>query len=79
MQETGIKERPSENRIHEAVGVDGAQYFVVACPKDVTMYRDAVKTAGQEGKIEVKDIIELVEAAIGGNVPSNPNLPGGRQ
>jgi Fe-S oxidoreductase/nitrate reductase gamma subunit len=79
MQETGIKERPSENRIHEAVGVDGAQYFVVACPKDVTMYRDAVKTAGQEGKIEVKDIIELVEAAMGGNVPSNPNLPGGRQ
>jgi Fe-S oxidoreductase len=79
MQETGIKERPSENRIHEAVGVDGAQYFVVACPKDITMYRDAVKTAGQEGKIEVKDIIELVEAAIGGNDPSNPNLPGGRQ
>src|SRR3990170_8378947 len=58
MEETGIKERPSENRIREAVALDGAQYFVVACPKDVTMYRDAVKTAGQEGKIEVKDIIE---------------------
>jgi len=36
----------------------------VACPKDVTMYRDAVKTVGQERSIEIKDIIELVEEAL---------------
>jgi hypothetical protein len=31
----------------------------------VTMYRDAVKTAGQEDRIVVKDMIELVEEALG--------------
>ena len=41
----------------------GVQHFVVACPKDLTMYRDAVKTAGLEGRIVVKDLIELVEEA----------------
>ena len=29
----------------------GVQVFVVACPKDVTMYRDAVKTTGQEAQL----------------------------
>ncbi len=29
------------------------------------MYTDAVKTTGNEDKIEVRDIIELVEEAIG--------------
>ena len=38
--------------------------FVVACPKDVVMYSDAVKTSGNEDKIAVKDIIELVEEAF---------------
>jgi Fe-S oxidoreductase len=64
MDETGVKERPSENRIREAANLDNVQYFVVACPKDLTMYRDAVKTAGQEHRIEVKDMIELVEEAV---------------
>jgi Fe-S oxidoreductase/nitrate reductase gamma subunit len=64
MEEGAIKERPSEARIHEAIGLDGVQFFVVACPKDVTMYRDAVKTTGQENRIVVKDIIELVKEAL---------------
>ena len=55
---------PSEQRIHEALEIPGIRTFVVACPKDVTMYRDAVKTSGQEGRIEVKELIELVEEAI---------------
>ena len=38
--------------------------IVVACPKDVVMYTDAVKTTGNEGKIEVRDLIELVEEAL---------------
>jgi hypothetical protein len=29
------------------------------------MYRDAVKTSGNEGKIEVRDIVELVAEAMG--------------
>jgi Fe-S oxidoreductase/nitrate reductase gamma subunit len=64
MSETNIQERPSENRIREAVALGHADYFVVACPKDVTMYQDAVKTSGHEGQIIVKDIIELVHEAL---------------
>ena len=64
MEEGSIKERPSESRIHEAVKLDGVQVFVVACPKDITMYRDAVKTTGKEDQIIVKDLIELVEEAL---------------
>jgi Fe-S oxidoreductase len=64
MAEGEIEERPSESRIREAAELDGVTYFVVACPKDVTMYRDAVKTTGHEDKIVVKDLIELVHAAL---------------
>jgi hypothetical protein len=38
--------------------------FIVACPKDVTMYSDAVKTVGAEESIVVKDLIELVYEAF---------------
>lgn len=55
---------PSEQRIHEALEIPGVRSFVVSCPKDVTMYRDAVKTSGQEGKIMVRDLVELVEEAL---------------
>ena len=64
MEEGTIKERPSEARIHEAIALDDVQIFVVACPKDLTMFRDAVKTTGQENRIVVKDIIELVHEAL---------------
>jgi Fe-S oxidoreductase len=64
MDEAGMKERPSEARVREAAGVDGVQVLAVACPKDVTMYRDAVKTTGYENRLEVKDLIELVHAAL---------------
>ncbi len=64
MEEGSIKERPSEARIHEAVNLDGVNVFVVACPKDITMYRDAVKTTGKEDRIVVKDLIELVHEAL---------------
>jgi Fe-S oxidoreductase/nitrate reductase gamma subunit len=65
MDDSDLRERPSEMRIKEALGLAGVQYFVVACPKDFTMYTDAVKTSGNEGKIAVKDLIELVEEAMG--------------
>lgn len=63
-------ERPAENRIREALaavsnGSGGKVLFIVACPKDVVMYTDAVKTTGNEDKIEVRDIIQLVEEAMG--------------
>ena len=64
MDEGHVTERPSESRVREAAGLDGVRYFVVACPKDLTMYRDAVKTAGLEDRLIVKDLAELVEEAI---------------
>lgn len=64
MEEKEVKERPSESRIREAVSVDGVQVLVVACPKDYTMYKDAVKTTGHEQKLVVKDLIELVYEAL---------------
>ena len=64
MEEGEVKERPSESRIREAALLEGVQIFVVACPKDITMYRDAVKTTGSENRIIVKDLIELVNEAL---------------
>ena len=60
MEEKEVKERPSESRIREAVALDGLQAFIVACPKDYTMFRDAVKTTANEKNLVVKDLIELV-------------------
>jgi Fe-S oxidoreductase len=52
--------RPSELRIDEAVSLSKVDYFVVACPKDVTMYEDAIKTSGHQGEIELRELSELV-------------------
>jgi Fe-S oxidoreductase len=59
----GVK-RPSEQRIDEAVALGGIDYFVVACPKDVTMYEDAIKTSGHQGEIQLREISELVLEAL---------------
>jgi len=64
MEEGEISERPSESRIREATNLEDVNVFIVACPKDITMFKDAVKTAGQEEKIIVKDLIELVYEAM---------------
>ncbi len=64
MKEESGAERPSENRIREAVAL-GVEVFVVACPKDYVMFSDAVKTSGNEGRIVVRDVVELVEQAVG--------------
>jgi len=64
MEEGEITERPSESRIREAASLENVAVFIVACPKDITMFRDAVKTAGHEDKIVVKDLIDLVHEAM---------------
>ena len=56
--------RPSEMRIDEAVELGGIDYFVVACPKDVTMYEDAIKTSGHQGEIELRELSELVYESL---------------
>jgi Fe-S oxidoreductase len=62
-------ERPSENRIREAVELHNVQLFVVACPKDVTMFEDAIKTSGNADRIRLRELTELVEQAVASAVP----------
>jgi len=64
MDEKVVKDRPSETRVKEAASLDGVQSLVVACPKDVAMFRDAAKTTGNEDKLKVKELIELVYEAM---------------
>jgi Fe-S oxidoreductase len=64
MDEKDVKDRPSESRIREAAVLTGVQTFVVACPKDLTMFKDAVKTTGNEQTLAVKDLIDLVAEAL---------------
>ncbi len=58
------QERPSENRIREAVSLPEVQLFVVSCPKDVTTYEDAIKTSGNAQRIELRELTELIEEAL---------------
>jgi Fe-S oxidoreductase len=61
----GRARRPAELRIDEAVALGGVDYFVVSCPKDVTMYEDAIKTSGHGGEIELHEISELLLTSLG--------------
>ena len=76
--------RPSEMRIDEASALGDLDYFVVACPKDVTMYEDAIKTSGHQGEIELREVSELVLEALdldpvavgaGGDIETNGKEP----
>jgi Fe-S oxidoreductase/nitrate reductase gamma subunit len=64
LDEGTVKERPSENRIREAAALKSVSTFVVACPKDITMFQDAVKTTSLEDQLKVKDLIDLVFEAL---------------
>jgi Fe-S oxidoreductase len=57
-------EKPAQNRIREAAAIPGLEVYVVSCPKDLTMFEDALKTTGNEGKFVVKELIELVREAV---------------
>ncbi|UCH87617.1 MAG: (Fe-S)-binding protein [Dehalococcoidia bacterium] len=56
------KERLSEKRVREAART-GADVMAVCCPNDLLRFEDAVKVVGLEGKLVVKDIIELIDEA----------------
>ncbi len=58
-----VTERLSENRVKEAVET-GADVLAVCCPYEVSRFEDAVKSTGNEGKLLVKDIAELIEEAL---------------
>jgi Fe-S oxidoreductase len=63
-----ISERPAESRVKEAASLPGVTTLVVTCPKDLVMFQDAVKTAGIEDQLVVKDLLELVVDAVEMNV-----------
>jgi Fe-S oxidoreductase len=65
MDEGPMKERPSESRVREAAALEGVEVLVVACPKDLVMFRDAIKTTGLEGKLVVKEVAEIIKEAVG--------------
>ena len=58
-------DRPAHNRMREAAAIAGLEVFVVSCPKDLTMFEDALKATGNEGRFVVRELIELVRDALG--------------
>lgn len=72
--DTGVTERPSENRIKEALALGDAKYFIVACPKDKVMYTAAVQALGVEDRIEVRDIVDLIKLAPHAIGERQPNV-----
>jgi Fe-S oxidoreductase len=71
--------RPSEQRIDEAVALGDIDYFVVCCPKDVTMYEDAIKTSGHQSEIELRELTELVWESLDLPVPAGVGERGGEE
>jgi Fe-S oxidoreductase len=57
--------RTTEWRVKEAIAA-GAEVLVVACPYEAPRFEDAVKSTGNEGKLAVRDIAELLAEAIFG-------------
>jgi Fe-S oxidoreductase len=57
-----LKERLAEERVREAAEV--AEVLVTSCILDIPMLDDAVKVAGLEGKLVVRDIAEIVLEAL---------------
>jgi Fe-S oxidoreductase/nitrate reductase gamma subunit len=62
--ESGEGEKIAEVRVREAAAT-GAGTIVTACPFCFSNLDDAVKTAGFEGTVVVKDITELVAECLG--------------
>jgi Fe-S oxidoreductase len=62
---TNLEERLAFQRVHEAVET-GAEILAVACPFCLLTLEDAVKVQGLDDQLQVMDIMELVNLALGG-------------
>lgn len=58
-----MSERLSDRRVKEAVAT-GADVMAVACPYDLMRFEDGVKATGNEGRMVVRDVIELIAEAL---------------
>ncbi len=70
------KEKPAENRMREAAEIAGIDGFVVNCPKCMNMFEDAVKSTGNDDRLEVIEVIELVASCMDfeSTMPSDPQV-----
>ncbi|MDH7515652.1 MAG: (Fe-S)-binding protein [Bacteroidota bacterium] len=59
-------ERLSDRRLREALAT-GADVLAIACPYELSRFEDAVKVAGAENRIVVRDIMELLVESFGDN------------
>ncbi|MEE9616764.1 MAG: (Fe-S)-binding protein [Anaerolineae bacterium] len=60
---TNLEERLAFQRVHEAAET-GAEVLAVACPFCLLTLEDAVKVQGLDEKLQVMDIMELVDLAL---------------
>ncbi len=56
-------ERLSERRVREAVAT-GADVLAVSCPYEISRFEDALKTVGQDKKMVVRDVVELLAESL---------------
>jgi len=56
----GRADKPAHNRIREAATIPALEVFVVSCPKDLTMFEDALKAMGHEEKFVVKGAYRVI-------------------
>jgi Fe-S oxidoreductase len=58
-----VKDRLADQRILQAAAT-GAEILAIACPFEPARFEDAAKLTGHEGKLMVKDIIELLAESM---------------
>jgi Fe-S oxidoreductase len=61
---TNLEERLAFQRVHDAAAT-GADVLAVACPFCLLTLEDAVKVQGLDDQLQVMDIMELVDLALG--------------
>lgn len=55
-------ERLADRRIAHAL-TTGADILAVSCPFETSRFEDALKSTGNEGRMVVRDILELLDAS----------------
>ena len=63
-----MTEKLSERRVREAART-GSDILAVCCPYEVSRFEDATKSTGN-AHMKVRDIIDLLDYAMGGDSPS---------
>jgi len=56
--------RLSDERVRQAAET-GAEILAVSCPYELSRFEDSVKVVGLEGRLKVRDIIELIVESMG--------------